>query len=227
MKLIEEGTFPEYKLQLRTHDEISQLAAGMNSLVEALKENSVLRIKSETDPLTGLANRFGLSRYSENIFEDSYKKHTPIAIFILDIDYFKQHNDNYGHPAGDEAIVMLSELIKDIAETHPLFASRYGGDEFLLIMHNYSKPDVEAVAEILKENLYNTNFVHAFSPISDRLTISQGICYGIPDDYQHMNDYLQLADSALYDVKEEGKNNYKIVDAQIHEEYHQDASNKS
>ena len=212
MKQIESGELPEHRLLSKTNDELSQLVIGVNSLVDTLKENSVLKIKSETDPMTGLANRFGLSRYSESIFEECYKEKLPIAFFMLDIDYFKPFNDNYGHQAGDEAILALSDTIKEVGEKYPLFASRYGGDEFLVIMYNYSRSDVEMIAKLLKQKIYNKNLTHEYSKVSDRLSISIGVCYGVPCDYQHMNDYLHRADEALYLVKEATKNDYKILD---------------
>ena len=78
------------------------LVTGINLMVDSLREKEALRKKSEIDQLTGVSNRFGLNRYFEGAFEDCYQNGRPLAVGILDIDFFKPFNDNYGHQAGAE-----------------------------------------------------------------------------------------------------------------------------
>ncbi|PHO11373.1 hypothetical protein CPG38_13455 [Malaciobacter marinus] len=167
--------------------------------------NKKIKEKLITDELTGIYNR----RYFNKIFKKYYKKfqkyNEKFVLMIVDIDYFKQYNDNYGHSKGDE-------VLKDVAQTLKLnlrkcdYVFRIGGEEFAILVainrHNVSK----IIANKLKEAIYNLNIIHEFS-FYRRLTISVGI--------KQINEKLLLknkieifneADKALYKAKQNGRN---------------------
>lgn len=176
---------------------------------EIEQKNVILRAKSETDPLTGLSNRFRLDDYSEAVFRKAISAGTSLAVEILDIDYFKGFNDYYGHQSGDECIQMVASAVKSMEE-FGAFTARYGGDEFVLIYEDVTKEQVvEYVAE-LRKRVLETGMEHTVSKISNIVSISQGVCLDIPVNGNTMEDYLQTADNMLYRVKQRKRNNFCI-----------------
>ncbi len=181
-----------------------ELANERRRTVEEANER--LQKKSETDQLTGLANRYRLNDYSEKVFERCLGAHVPFAVEILDIDYFKQYNDNYGHQAGDECILAIAKEMKKI-QNDQIFCARYGGDEFIIIYEDMSEEEVLKVADRLRSNIVNLNMEHRYSKALPVVTISQGICYDIPYAESKNWDYLHTADMMLYRVKKQSRNN--------------------
>ena len=187
--------------------EITQI----NKKVE--EENTFLQKRSETDPLTGMYNRLKLNEYSEEVFEKARVHKCNIAVEILDIDFFKQFNDNYGHQPGDECIKFIANKLMEMAKKDNIFTARYGGDEFVIIYENMSREEILNEANELRQSIYNANMEHKFSLTDDRVTISQGICYGVPDVNMSFFGYLQGADKMLYEVKEQNRNDIKVCEA--------------
>ncbi len=181
----------------------------INQKVE--QQNTYLQKRSETDPLTGMYNRLKLNEYSEKAFHKAQNNKTSFAIEIFDIDFFKQYNDNYGHQKGDDCIRFIAQTVIDFVNQEGLFAARYGGDEFIVIYEGLKKDEVEDLVKRLRELIYNANIEHDFSLTDKRVTLSQGVCYGIPNTGQSLYDFLQLADKMLYEVKQKNRNDYMIV----------------
>lgn len=182
--------------------------AAINREVE--KENIALQKKSETDSLTGLSNRAKLNVYGEEAFDRAWKEKTSLAIEILDIDFFKQYNDNYGHQQGDEAIRQVADAMKELSQKERVFCARYGGDEFVIVYEGFSREETLRLAQELKENITKRKIEHAYSQAEKYLTISQGICWGIPKTQNRLWDYLHTADELLYRVKKVSRNNIRI-----------------
>lgn len=190
---------------LHTGDLALAQECEQRSRIEA--QNQKLTEKSETDALTGLPNRFRLNRHSIQQFAQAVTNHLPVAVEILDIDYFKQYNDNYGHQKGDRCICTIAEELKRISAYEGVSAYRYGGDEFVVLYMNLEQQRVREIAEELRERIAMLHVEHIYSKSSDIVSISQGICWGYPTKRQRMADYLHAADDALYQVKksERGK----------------------
>ena len=186
------------------------LEESTKQLQRVEEQNRILQERSETDPLTGLANRFRLNTYAENAFLRAAVQKEPLAVEILDIDYFKQYNDNYGHQAGDRCIQKIAGVISSLASEHQIFCARYGGDEFILIYEGYNREYVKQLAERLKKNIMQLGIEHKFSKIMPIVTISQEICHDTPQDESKLWDFLHTADSMLYRVKENQRNNVSI-----------------
>lgn len=170
------------------------------------QENQILLEKSQTDPLTGLANRYRLNGYAEDAFARALKRRTSLAIEILDIDYFKQYNDNYGHQAGDLCICKIAEVLHTMEKNGNVFCARYGGDEFIVIYEYFTKDEVEGLAEALKQQIMELNMEHKFSKALPIVTISQGICWDVPQKENKVWDFLHAADTLLYKVKKQSRN---------------------
>lgn len=181
---------------------------NINHRVE--RENEMLQKKSETDALTGMFNRFKLNNYWEEAFEKAYQYGKYLAIEILDIDFFKEYNDNYGHQAGDICLTTVAKCIKEVAAENNLFCARYGGDEFIIIFEDYDEEDVLSMVQEIKQKVFESHLYHEYSRVSDRVSISQGVCCDIPKGTEKALDFMHSADKMLYEVKEAGKNGFKI-----------------
>ena len=171
--------------------------------------NERLQIKSETDALTHLANRFRLNDYSENVFERAMNDHLPLAVEILDIDYFKQYNDNYGHQAGDDCIIAIADQLVKM-QNENIFCARYGGDEFIIIYTNMTEEEVYRQARQLRQSIMDLNIKHDYSRALSIVTISQGICYDVPKNENKNWDFLHAADMMLYHVKKKSRNDISL-----------------
>lgn len=176
---------------------------------EVEEANERLQEKSETDPLTHLANRFRLNDYSENAFDKALEKGTSLAVEVLDIDYFKEYNDNYGHQAGDDCIIAIAEELNRM-QNERIFCARYGGDEFVIIYEGMQEEDVFSEAEKLRQRILDRKIEHVHSKALPVVTISQGICFDIPRGENKSWDFLHAADMFLYHVKNKSRNNISM-----------------
>lgn len=210
---LESGVIPEESLNLKTKDEMNLISESVNKMVDSMKENIVLRKKSETDALTNLPNRFAFDSYSKYIYSTMLKKPRNLAVEILDIDYFKEYNDNYGHQAGDKCIQKIAREIRSLCEEHSdIFFCRYGGDEFVIIYDGYTKEEVEGFLIDLKEMIMDQSIKHEYSKASDIVTITQGVCFQEFQEKFTINDYFNKADETLYEVKKITRNDYRICE---------------
>lgn len=171
--------------------------------------NILLQKKSETDALTGLNNRFSLNTYSEKEFQTAFENRESLAVEILDFDNFKGYNDSLGHQMGDECIQNVSKAIQTMEE-FGAYVARYGGDEFILIYRNKTKEEISAYAKELKKRVLDLNIEYRTEEGIKQVTISQGICWGIPVRGNRMWDYLHMADDMLYRVKQKNRNDFCI-----------------
>lgn len=171
----------------------------------AEQRSEALQKKSETDAMTGLPNRFRLNEHMESIFRKMNDSKSPLAVEILDIDYFKQYNDNYGHQAGDRCICALADELKKM-QSEKILCTRYGGDEFVIVYQDMDMEEVFAQAEDLRQRILDLRIEHKYSETFSYVTISQGICWDIPMDTAKPWDYLHEADIMLYEVKKKKRN---------------------
>ena len=188
-----------------------ELRSRLNDLTTITKEvemeNRALQRKSETDALTGIYNRLKLNEYGDVAFKRAMKNQVGFAVEILDIDYFKEYNDNYGHQAGDKCIRFIADCLVSLKSHGGVFVSRYGGDEFVIIYEGYSDTEVFAIAKELKQKIVNTAYEHKFSKVPLKVvTISQGIFWGVPSGEHTIWNYLHSADDMLYKVKVKSRN---------------------
>lgn len=194
--------------------ESAKMRLDMDKIRKAQKimqeENRILTIKSETDPLTGLANRNKLNDYSDEAFERAYRNQTSLAVEILDIDFFKEYNDAYGHLAGDECLISISQVLKEMI-TDQIFCARYGGDEFVIIYENMTDEEIMDVAERLKQEIIDLQIENHNTGYYPYITISQGIRNSVPQMGNKVWDYLYVADNCLFRMKKKRKNDICLV----------------
>lgn len=170
-----------------------------------VKENRLLQEQAFTDALTGIPNRHAMNTELALAYEKAYRDGKALGVAMLDIDSFKEYNDTYGHNKGDECLKAIAEELSVIAKDPNIFCARYGGDEFIVIYENMDEETVNRKAEELAKGIAERNIKNKNSDVSDLVTVSQGICFGVPSEENKFWDYLETADKALYSAKRNGR----------------------
>jgi len=161
--------------------------------------------KADTDALTQLLNRNAMHEKVPALLSDAVKKQKSVSVFIIDIDYFKQYNDYYGHVLGDECIKKIAQVISSSFEDNSLVC-RFGGDEFVVFCYDMSREYAMALADKLVINVRSLCIESAGSPISDNVSVSVGFHAGIPTAKDSLESLIDHADKGLYTAKEKGRN---------------------
>jgi diguanylate cyclase (GGDEF)-like protein len=174
---------------------------------EALAEaNEQLRKISRTDPLTGLANRRSLDEALEREWLLGARRGTPVAAIMADIDHFKAYNDSLGHPRGDECLRRISEILSGGARRPGDLVTRYGGEEFAILLPETSLEAAATVAEMLRRQIEEEALPHGASPTAPIVTISMGAASLVPTADGSASSLIKAADVALYRAKALGRN---------------------
>lgn len=160
-----------------------------------------LALMATIDHLTQLLNRQSFETLSNTILADSRRFHTPLAVMMLDIDYFKNINDNYGHAAGDTVLKGIAQTLKQTVREADIVC-RWGGEEFVIFLNKCELADAERIAEQIRAKVASEIYHHEFYPL--QATVSIGVA-----SYNHIGTLKELmarADSALYVAKDTGRN---------------------
>lgn len=176
----------------------------IKSLQDDLKErNQRLEELSNTDPLTQLANRRQLMRVAHQEFQRSQRAAHPLSLIMVDIDHFKSINDTYGHQQGDVVLKVVAEALRSQLRDYDL-ASRFGGEEFALVLPETGPLPATQVAERIRAAVAHLKFSGSMEKL--KMTVSLGVAT-VPDPAIHnIEDLIRLADDALYAAKREGRN---------------------
>ena len=168
--------------------------------------------RSITDGLTGLYNRHYLNTHLDNMVRHALNNNKPLSLMIMDMDHFKLVNDTYGHDCGDEILKQLSEIILKSIRSADL-ASRFGGEEFVVLMPETVKQQAKDVAERIRKTVETTDMKISHSVGSIKKTLSIGVAF-----LNEMGDsgqaILKRADEALYKAKHGGRNQVVAADGQ-------------
>nr|WP_083700710.1 GGDEF domain-containing protein [Halomonas sp. 1513] len=185
------------------------IAALMAALFKIMRQKQQVEALSVTDELTGLNNRRALLDQASRLFAQSTRSGAPISLALIDIDHFKQVNDEHGHPTGDRILVALGSLLRDVVRRADVVA-RIGGEEFCVLM---PATDAAGAAELC-ERLRRAVAEHAFRGAPGKaealtITISAGVTTSRTDIAPPDNSFAALyprADQALYLAKQNGRN---------------------
>jgi len=173
--------------------------------------NKKLENASYTDSLTGLYNR----RYFNLVYEREIKRakrtHSYITFMMLDIDYFKQYNDTYGHIEGDKALKSVAKVLKDALNRPSDFVFRLGGEEFGVLLSETSESDSAMVAANICDLIRGVKIEHKGSRVNKFLTVSIGVACCIADEALDEEVLISRADEMLYGAKESGRDRYDIT----------------
>lgn len=176
--------------------------------------NEKLNYTASHDPLTGLNNRLNLERELENLLDHYRLNHIPFAVLMLDIDWFKKVNDNYGHDVGDFVLQELSMLIRDSIRTEDS-AYRAGGEEFVIIFNRISAPKAMEKADAIRRKVQEHPFI--FGDHNFKVTISGGLYHPIWVEGTTIHGVMKLADNALYNAKHAGRNRIIAAETSLEE----------
>lgn len=177
---------------------------------ELVRLNAELRRLSMVDPLTQLPNRRSLEEVFYLEYHRAFRMQIPLSFAIVDIDFFKQYNDTYGHIDGDLCLKRVARAIGRTVCREGDFASRYGGEEFALILPNTDENGAAVLCRRIREAVDSLQIPHSGSSVSSFLTVSIGITSAIPKEQDNLLSFLQNADKALYCAKEYGRNRVEI-----------------
>lgn len=193
-------------------DEVGSLAAEVNGLLTVIETQvKELTIQSMTDPLTGLPNRraFDLRLALEFSRSQREGQTPPLALLLMDVDFFKEYNDHYGHPQGDVALKAVSHVLNTVSARAIDLAARIGGEEFVLMLPATSQEGAEKMAHTIQQCLADQALPHAQSNVSRYLTVSIGVAMLGSGD-ESPSALLGRADRALYEAKTGGRNRFVV-----------------
>lgn len=193
-----------YRLTLDNHDEIGHLALEFNTMAERLlAHRQKLEELSVRDGLTGLYNRRELEKRLHEEIQRGRRYNRPLSVMMLDIDHFKNVNDRYGHQAGDEVLITVTDLIQ--LNVRPVdVVCRYGGEELAVILPETDEEGARIVAERIRSTVEDSITT---TPQGDMIHVTVSIGLGIfPGHGDSAATLVHAADQALYTAKHEGRN---------------------
>ena len=224
------GEFGARANELPCTGEFMPLAAALEDMAgriagrgqELRASNLELRQLAYADALTGIPNRRAFNAQLAAQWDLARALAQPIAVLVVDVDYFKRFNDRYGHVQGDQCLRKISEVLIGATRTHADmwalppsfrkyaarasdFTARYGGEEFAVLLQRADLETACKVAERLREGIEKLNITHESSP-RGRITISVGAASAVPAAGESAQELLKRADDALYEAKRRGRN---------------------
>tara|TARA_B110001454_G_scaffold12188_1_gene11193 strand:+ start:1784 stop:2974 length:1191 start_codon:yes stop_codon:yes gene_type:complete len=180
-------------------DEITLIAINIS-------DHKRIEILSLTDSLTGLANRRHFDAVIDNELRRLQRNQSTLSLLMLDVDFFKQYNDTYGHQKGDTCLQAISSVLAKCAQRPADLAARYGGEEFILLLPEADIDGAYAIAHMVMTHLAQLKIEHTDSSISPYVTLSIGIATVKSIDVTSAEDILRIADEQLYKAKSSGRN---------------------
>lgn len=172
--------------------------------------NAELRLLSSMDGLTGISNR----RHYEYLLEQEWRRamrdKTPIALGLIDVDFFKNYNDTYGHQAGDDCLKQIALAIAKRIHRPCDFIARYGGEEFVVLMGTTNAGGAVKVLDEMRKIIEGLCIPNKASSISPWVSISAGVVSIVPTVDDNLDDFVKKADIALYHAKHCGRNQVQL-----------------
>ena len=176
-------------------------------------ESNILRLESESekiyyDPLTGSYNRRFFDENLSRVINTLSRSSGILSLMMIDIDYFKNYNDSYGHAAGDDCLRTIAKILLDNTARADDFVVRYGGDEFAIVLPNTEESGARMIAEKIVKNI--GNYTMRIEPNGEAITVttSIGVATGKVKPRHRADDFILRADELLYKSKQDGRNRY-------------------
>jgi diguanylate cyclase (GGDEF)-like protein len=170
------------------------------------RKTDLLESLVSIDGLTEIPNRRRFDEMLDHEWRRTMRVAASLSMIMMDIDFFKDFNDNYGHAVGDECLQKVAHTLEHSVKRASDFVARYGGEEFAAILPETTLEAALNIAERIRTNVENLEIPHAFSQVSDHVTLSLGVATLVPTSDMDPNDLLKAADNALYKAKEAGRN---------------------
>jgi diguanylate cyclase (GGDEF)-like protein len=194
-------------------DEIDELFHAFDQFSDTINtQNQRLETLSLTDSLTNIANRRAFDRRLFYELSNDRTLQIDLSVVLIDVDFFKQYNDTYGHVSGDEALQKIAMMLSHTIQNSTNLIARYGGEEFVAILPNKTAKESNLVAQNIMQAIRLANIKHRMSDISDRITISIGIATRTKGESSDIDTLMKKADMALYYSKNQGRNQATHID---------------
>jgi len=184
-----------------------------NEILEREKVQKNLERLSRYDGLTDLINRRYFDELLDIEWRDARRHHHWLTMLMIDVDKFKSYNDCYGHLLGDECLAQIAGILKGQLKRAKDIVARYGGEEFICLLPATNPAEGQVVAESLIKAVCSKNIEHCGSSCADVVTISIGISSMVPDEKQTIDQLISQADNALYEAKQQGRNQVRTYHA--------------
>ena len=199
-----------YNQKKMIEEQARLLEMKVKELSELQEANFKLESLSTLDGLTGIPNRRSFDDYIEMSIKSCTRLNKPISLIMADIDFFKGYNDNYGHLKGDDCLINVAKSIS-LSVKRPLdFVTRYGGEEFAVILPETDEEGAKIIAEIIRKNVEELEIAHKSSDVSAYVTLSLGITTKSSSIQYSKNELIEHSDKALYNSKSNGRNQVSV-----------------
>lgn len=188
---------------------LARVKAHINLHLKQIElEKYILMIEkiSITDGLTNVYNRRHFNDIFPKIINSAKRNNELISFLLIDIDHFKQYNDNYGHQMGDEVLIKFADCLKSSLKRVDDMCFRLGGEEFGIIYKSEDKQKAFEFANILKNSIENLKIVHEYNGASNYVTASLGLICKYARDIKNIDEIYKQADDLLYEAKKSGRN---------------------
>ncbi|MCF6235061.1 MAG: diguanylate cyclase [Gammaproteobacteria bacterium] len=197
--------------RIRAHSRSYMAHQALDVVHKELKEkNAELERISLEDGLTGISNRRSFDLFLQKEWDRAIRDKTNIGLVMIDIDHFKGYNDHYGHQGGDDCLRQVASALAEVVGRPGDMVARYGGEEFVVVLPNTDIQGAGLIAEKLRQKVENLALPHNYSATANYVSISLGVAGVLPTD-SVPDELIKLADNALYEAKESGRNRYCLA----------------
>ncbi len=208
----------ELVARIRYHARLFEVMRQRDAAFQALRDseqqlmasNAALRRLTQSDGLTGLANRRYFDEYLDTEWRRAARERRELALLMIDVDHFKSYNDTYGHLAGDEVLKRVGHALRESCNRPADLAARYGGEEFAAILPGTSPGGARLIAERIRAAVSGLNIPHTGSTTSPCLSISVGGASWLVADGRPIAALIDEADKRLYEAKRGGRNRVSL-----------------
>lgn len=176
---------------------------------EDITDKKIIEEISITDGLTNIYNRRYFDEIFPKIINEAKRKNELVAFVFMDIDHFKQYNDNYGHQKGDEVLINFAACLKQSLHRSSDYTFRLGGEEFAVVYQMETKEKAVEFANNLRKNIENLKIEHKYSSVSSYITASMGLICKNANEIV-IDEIYKQADDLLYQAKRSGRNQVKV-----------------
>ena len=200
------------QLPVQGAPELQEVAIAFNTLLrQAEADREEISLLSLTDELTRLPNRRRFEQVLSHEWLAARRQNRSLAVLLCDVDHFKNYNDHYGHPTGDDCLRRIAQAIERSMMRRTDFTARYGGEEFVLILPDTDAHGALTSAERILAAVSSLALPHARSPVAAHVTVSIGVYAATPEAVRKPSEWVALADAALYRAKAGGRNRVELA----------------
>jgi diguanylate cyclase (GGDEF)-like protein/PAS domain S-box-containing protein len=176
------------------------------AIIQDMTDKKAIEEISILDGLTGIYNRRHFNEVLPKVINNAKRKNELVHFIMIDIDYFKRYNDNYGHPMGDNVLIQVAKALKDSVNRSDDYCFRLGGEEFGILFKAKSNKQSIIFADIIRKNIEDLHILHSGNSASPYVTASLGLISQEANDILSTDEIYKQADELLYKAKEAGRN---------------------